>query len=76
MCMFVLSYIHGLHSFGLMETHFYDQAEKTAMKVRFSTHFVTHFTPVSEAVFGCHINNNKELIQSSTAQMFSIVLNK
>lgn len=31
------SYLKGLYSFGLMETRFYDQAEKVAMEVRFSS---------------------------------------
>lgn len=34
-----LSYLKGLYSFGLMETRFYDQAEKVAMEVRFS-HYI------------------------------------
>lgn len=29
-----LSYLKGLYSFGLLETHFYDQAEKVALEVR------------------------------------------
>lgn len=31
---FALRYLKGMYSFGLLETRFYDQAEKVAMEVR------------------------------------------
>lgn len=47
---FCASYLKGLYSFGLLETRFYDQAEKVAMEVRFSfaiISFVHNATTVS-----------------------------
>lgn len=42
-----LSYLKGLYSFGLLETRFYDQAEKVAMEVRVPLHHTRlHAAPV------------------------------
>lgn len=37
MCVYALRYLKGMYSFGLMETRFYDEAEKVAMEVSFSS---------------------------------------
>lgn len=41
-----LSYLNGLYSFGLLETRFYDQAEKVAMEVRFSSLLLFKLLPL------------------------------
>lgn len=50
--MCALSYLKGLYSFGLLETRFYDQAEKVAMEVSFLFYFFLSLSVFSTVC--CH----------------------
>lgn len=47
LCVCTLSYLKGMLSFGLLETHFYDQAEKAAMEVSVPASILVHYMLLS-----------------------------